>query len=194
VRPIRPLAVVTAILLLATSFTVLSPAAHANIPVCRGTWTIQANNGLYVAAELDSFGMLRARTPGNALGSWERFRLFEHGQSDGTKFWALQAANGLYVVAEDYSSNYPGRLMATFYWPTPYNYPHRETLVFREHNQLPPNGSVTQFRLSYADLWVANEENGVGGAYPGMLRARTPGSQLGGWENFIWRRVSTSCV
>lgn len=180
----RLLTAVLAALSLWASYAVVGGAtASADIPYCYGTWHVQANNGLFVTNEENNAGVLRARTPGYALGTWERFRLFRHYQDSAHQFFAIRSSSDKWVRTDVFTGQLIADLVAN-----PKDVSHRETFVWNMQGQ-PPNGTFQPFGSMRVDLWVANEEN-----QGGILRARTPYSAIGAWEQFRWHKVSDSCL
>jgi hypothetical protein len=143
---------------------------------------------MYVKAETGRSsheGLLRAITPGNALGTWEEFRVYEHTVSGSTNF-SLRAHNGRFVDTwfrkyKEGDLDY-GMVRAT------------ATGNDREDQRFyPPGGQIVQgeFRtiMSIANKrLIAVEENFLFDRYR-ALRARTVGPAHGTWELFAWHKV-----
>lgn len=178
-RAKRLVTAVMAALSLSVSYTVVFGAtASADLPYCMGTYHIQANNGLYVANMENNNSYLQARTPGYALGTWERFRLFRHSlSSNGPRAYAIRASDDKWVAPHG------AYLRAIGTW-TPSGVPHNETYTWNGSD--PPNGTFQPFKSQYTGLWVANEENNFG-----YLVANR--SSVGAWELFRWTKLNSNC-
>ncbi len=163
-----------------------SPAHSAIQRMCTDVYRIQAANGYYVTAETnraDYNGMLSARVPADRLGTWEEFEVWElYDTVSQLKFYSFKAHNGKFVDAFDsYSGSFKGMLRATASTDN-YNYQR-----FRMSSAW-LNGQLVNIRSTSSSNYVAAEE-GYGGTYYGMLRARTPGGSTGNWELFRFHRV-----
>ena len=149
-------------------------------PQCWINVRIRSNgNGLYVAAEQGSGfpepGMLRARTPGNAIGTWELFHVCRDPVSWET---AILADNGRGVDIETSATDTRGGLLrarvccsASFLFTT-YRPPGSGTTL-----------NETWFYSTQAKLFVSAQLD-YSGTYHASLRARL--GQVGPWESFSW--------
>ena len=182
-RAKRLLAAAAAVLSVTVGFTVFTgTAASADLPYCLGTYHIQANNGMYVSNRENEGGIIKAVVSGNALGTWERFRLFRHALSPtGPRAFAIRASNDNWVIAWPSSA---GQLYAD-YVSTPGNFPHDGTFMFNDTSD-PPNGTFQPFKSRTTGRWVANEED-----MGGLLRANRV--SVGAWERFRWVKLNSSC-
>lgn len=135
---------------------------------------IQASTGLYVADEESYTGsnqyMLRARTSGSALGTWEQFHFF----TGNDNYWYIQASTGLFVADERSDGDiYKYMLRART---------SRSALGPWEQFNVVPTLTGKDWIQASNYLFVADEESYTGNNKY-MLRART-GSNLGTWEEF----------
>ena len=156
-----------------------TPAHAADYGSCRGVYRIQAANGLYVSAEAnrsDYPGLLRARTPGDQLGTWEQFQVWEQKIAD-TWYYSFKAHNGRYADAyESFNEPMKGALIANASSNNTYYKRFQITSgwVF---------GGFVLIRNAQTQKYVAADESLSGNLW-GTLRARTPGEAVGNWEKF----------
>jgi hypothetical protein len=149
----------------------------AEDPQCWTNVTIRSHgNNLYVAAEQDpgflEWGMLRARTQGNALGTWELFSVCRN------------AANWLTAIM---SHNQHGVDVETSVWDTRRGLLRAQVCcyavsVFTTLNP-PGSGYSTWFYSTEVGLYVSAQLD-YPGDYHASLRARL--GQVGPWEWFTW--------
>jgi hypothetical protein len=160
---------------------------------------LSLGNNFYVAAELgsdypgDNHGMLRARTSGTALGTWELFDWYwnatvqrwfiysegaglfvsEEQQFGGGLYDMLRARTGAYSLGtwEEWNVVTLQAGPGTGVWPIIPNCEMNTT-----------NGDFTV--LEATNGLVVTPELGYSGSYYAMLRARTPFDQIGTWERF----------
>lgn len=134
----------------------------------------------YVSMELQYTGdrqyELRARS--GSVGPWEKFTLC---RDQASKIATIRSqSNWNYVSVEE---AYTGTIYAMLRARTGEVYLGPWELFYTDFD--PGQGYCGQIKANSNKLFVAAEE-GYQGASEGMLRARTPGSQIGTWETFCF--------
>jgi hypothetical protein len=165
---------------LAVAATGLVVAATPANAACQTVRIWSTDNYQYVAVEKDYpdiyKGVLRARTPANAAGTWELFDMcFISGYTFTLRAWA----NGLYVARE---ANYSGRFSQVLRARTPAG----QLGTWEQFTLQEPGGDVHGI-LGSNGRFVAYERD-YNDAYDNLLRARTAGER-GPWEAFTYQAV-----
>uniref|UniRef100_UPI0031E20609 fascin domain-containing protein n=1 Tax=Saccharothrix mutabilis TaxID=33921 RepID=UPI0031E20609 len=157
------------------------PTVAADV-VCRSGVTIRSEgNNLHVATEEDSsfpdWGLLRARTPGNAIGNWEKFQVCRNPTNWRT---AIRSNDGCPVVVDTTASGTGRGLLRRL----PRSQCDTRVWIFNFSTYNPPgSGHSTWIYSLEVGLYVSAQLDYTG-TYHASLRARL--TEVGPWEWFTW--------